>query len=357
MNDARCLRLIRNAVAKLDLDLTGLIVLTEAATGYYVLTPLIAALAGADQVYAITQDSSYGSAQEVCERTQSLADRWGVADQIEILFSRKDERIEFADIVTNLGFVRPLDVEFLGRLKRTAVIPLMFETWEHRPEDLDLAECRRLGIPVLGTNEEHPDLQIFRYVGHLALKLLFELDIEVYRSRIIVIGSGKFGRAVADSLTAAGASVSQLSLDDGNLLHEQQVRGALADCDAIVVAEHHSREAIIGPRDQITARKLRSINPGVVLAHIAGNVDRADIETAGIPFRPSRFAPPGYMSIATDYLGPRPLIDLHTAGLKVGETMARLRRERESSWSTELKTLNANSLAQGFAGYHDREEL
>lgn len=321
MNEARCLRLIRNVIGRFDLDLSGLVVLTEAATGYYVLTPLIAALAGADQVYAVTQDSRYGSAQEVCERTQCLADRWGVADQVEVLFSREDERTGLADIVTNLGFVRPLDAQFLGRLKHTAVIPLMFETWEYRHGDLDLAECRQLGIPVLGTNEDHADLQIFQYVGHLVLKLLFELDIEVYRARVVVVGGGKFGTATVNSLHASGARVSQISVGDGESLSEQQHRRALADCDAIAVVEHRSRELIIGPSGQIRARELRLLNPGVTLVHVAGCVDRADIEAAGIPFRPAWFAPGGHMSVATDYLGPRPLIDLHAAGLKVGQTM------------------------------------
>jgi hypothetical protein len=31
----------------------------------------------------------------------------------------------------------------------------------------------------------------------------------------------------------------------------------------------------------------------------------------------------GYMTVATDYLGPRPVIDLHAAGLKVGEALSR----------------------------------
>ena len=32
------------------------------------------------------------------------------------------------------------------------------------------------------------------------------------------------------------------------------------------------------------------------------------------------------MSVTTDYVGPKPVIDLHTAGLKVGEMMVRQRQ-------------------------------
>ena len=97
----------------------------------------------------------------------AMASRWKIFDRLVLLGSRNDERIGSADIVTNLGFVRPINGEFLRRLKPTAVIPLMFETWEYRHADLDLSECRRLGIAVLGTNEHHPDLKILENIGKL----------------------------------------------------------------------------------------------------------------------------------------------------------------------------------------------
>ncbi len=40
-------------VARFELDLTDMTVLTEAATGYYALTPIIASLAGAKHVLAL----------------------------------------------------------------------------------------------------------------------------------------------------------------------------------------------------------------------------------------------------------------------------------------------------------------
>ena len=46
-------RLAKRAIATRRLDLGGLRVLTEAAVGYQRLTPVIAALAGADAVFAV----------------------------------------------------------------------------------------------------------------------------------------------------------------------------------------------------------------------------------------------------------------------------------------------------------------
>lgn len=350
-NEIRCLRLINQAIEKFKLDLSGFVILTEAATNYYMLTPMIAALANADKVYAITRDSRYGKAADVWAATMGLAQRWGLSSKIEIILSREDPRIGDADIVTNLGFVRPLDKDFLHNLKTTAVIPLMWETWEYRPEDLDLAECRRLGIPVLGTNEHHSELRIFKYIGHIALKVLFEAGIEVFGSYIVVIGGGEFAQQTVKTLRAAGAQVTPLAPRiEGELT--SAIRRTLCKADAVVVVEHHSCDMLIGSQGNIASDVLYSLNPGLVIVHICGAVERAALEKVGLHCYPERFAFPGYMSLTTDYLGPKPLIDLHTAGLTVGERMARFRVEGLPALQTESRVLTETLLAQGFVGYH-----
>jgi len=356
-NEDRCKKLVNNAINTFALDLSGLIVLTEAATGYYLLTPVIAAIAGAKRVYALTRDSLYGKAVDVRDKLMQLAERWSIANRIEVVFSRESPLIGQADIVTNLGFVRPLDAAFLRRLKATAVIPLMWETWEYRPEELDLAECRRLGIPVLGTNEHHPDLRIFEYIGHIALKLLFALEIEIFRSRVAVIGSGKFAEQVLTTLRDTGAEITLLSTQVDGVLNSAMAHQVLQQAEAVVVVEPHISRSLIGPRGEISANELYMLNPSLVIAHICGGVDRASLEAVGFRCYPNSFAAPGHMSVATDYVGPRPLIDLHTAGLKVGELLARARTRGGPGLQAELKVLRESPLAQGFPGYHDLEEL
>jgi len=342
-------QLIENAIHKFFLDLRGLHVLTEAATGYYVLTPVIAALAGAGQVYAITCNSRYGTASSVRNETIRLATHWGVEKKIEVFESRNDPCIQKADIVTNLGFVRPLDAPFLRRLKPKAVIPLMWETWEYRPEDLDLKECRRLGIPVLGTNEHHPDLRIFDYLGPLALKLLLAMDVEVYHSNIVIIGSGEFADIIKKCLLSLKASVTLLNPHNSGILEEKMSHEALRSADAIVVAEHHSRGMLIGPEGKISPEMLRKLNPYLAIAHICGGVDRVELESAGIRCVPNEFATPGHMSVTTDYLGPRPLIDLHTAGLKVGELLWRKNQKLKDPMKVEQILAEECSLCQVLA--------
>lgn len=349
MNERRCRRLVESAIDAFGLDLTDLVVLTEAATGYYSLTPLIAAMAGARMVHCLAADSRFGSMRDAARGVTALAERWGVRNTVAILGSRTDDAVSDADIVTNLGFVRPLDAPFLQLLKPTAVIPLMWETWEFRDGDLDLMECRRLGIPVLGTNEHHVSLGTTTYVGILALKLLLSLDIEIVGIRVVVLGDGEFGDQVEQRLHNAGADVMRLSPTQAANRSAAQVVSMFAGCDALVVAEHSCTELLIGPGGLLEPEDLWSANPALALAHISGEVSRSSLVERGFECVPDVFAPAGHMSVATDYVGPRPLIDLHAAGLKVGESLAKARLNGLAPRQAEAEVLASTDIAQGFA--------
>jgi hypothetical protein len=353
MNLSRIKRIIAQAVSTFELDLSGFAVLTEAATGWYVLTPMIAALARADFVLALTRDSRYGKVAEVRRNTMKLAGLLGVEEKIDVIADRSDDRIGQADIITNLGFVRPLNAAFLDQLKKTAAIALMWETWEFRPEDMDIEKCRQLGLAVLGTNEHHPDLRIFDYIGYIALKLLFEAGIEVLDSRVAVLGRGEFADQVLQTLGSARAEAFRISAKSPGERPSDASIEFIKQADAIVIAEHHSRDQLIGESGFITAPALYELNPGLAVVHVCGAVDRKALDQIGLNCWPDRFAPAGHMSAATDYVGPTPLVKLHTAGLKVGERLAAARKNGASAFDAEINVLANLDLAQGFAGYHD----
>ncbi|MHC4725077.1 MAG: hypothetical protein ACYS9V_12665 [Planctomycetota bacterium] len=354
MNLRRVRKIINQSISNFDLNLSGLTILTEAATGYYILTPIIAALAQADYVLALTRDSKYGQAADIRKDTMKLAHNWDVHDKIQVIYDREDKRIGNADIITNLGFVRPIDSDFLSRLKKSAVIPLMWETWEYRSEDIDIEECRRLQIPVLGTNEHHPDLRIFEYIGHIALKLLFEAEIEILNSRIALLGKGEFADHVKNTLKAAHADVHPIFQENGKNSNIEKANNILKQTDALIVVEHHERKQLIGAEGFITPKEISQLNKYITIIHICGNVDQDSLIRNGVRCWPRNFAPAGHMSVTTDYIGPAPLIKLHTAGLKVGESLARARLKGLNGLEAELAMMRETSLAQGFPGYHDR---
>ncbi len=352
MNIKRIEKLIGDAIDTYNLDLSGLTVFTEAASGNYVVTPLIAALAGSDRVFAITRDSRYGKAADVRDFTLELAQRWGVGDRIEIVSNKIPSTLSQVDIVTNLGFVRPIDKNIITHLKPTAVLPLMWETWEFREADLDLSECRRVGIMVLGTNEREVGLNLFTYVGYLAVKLAFELEIEIYRSKVVVVGSGVFGESCVKAFDKLEADIKYIDLAAGASLETESAKSTLRDADLVVLVEHRNPVCLIGSEGQIAVDELLALSPHVSIVHIAGNINREEIDNAAIPCLPKKSAAPGYMSVTTDYLGPKPVIALHTAGLKVGEAMARTRLAGFNPIEAEKKVLHDLPFAMGFGHSH-----
>ena len=124
------------------------------------------------------------------------------------------------------------------------------------------------------------------------------------------------------------------------------MRDILPTIDLLVVAEHRNPQVLIGDEGQITPDILYRLNPSICIAHICGNVQEAGLKKEQC--FPQRPAPPGYMSFSTGYVGPRAVIELHTAGLRVGEIMARCRRQK-LSFSETIRVAMANPLCHDFS--------
>jgi len=318
LNNKRMLHLMRAAVERCRLDLRGAVVLTEAASGAYVVTPVLAAMAGATRVYAMTRDTRYGSVGQVTAATMELARIAECADRIQVVTELTAAMIGEADIVTNSGHVRPIDARFVSRMKPTAVIPLMYEAWELRPEDLDLPACRAKGVRIAGTNERIPEVDVFSYLGVMAAKLLLDAGVSVYGSRVLLLCDNTFAPFIERGLTGAGAIV-QTATD---------VRAAEASgpVDAVLVAMRPGRAPVL---DALGVEIVAARWPGAVLAQYWGDIDRDAVAAAGIPVWPERAPCPGHMAMLPSGVGPEPIVRLQSGGLKVGEVLLRHARTGE----------------------------
>ena len=317
---------IESAVKRIKPSLDGLCVLTEAASGPFVATASIAALSGARKVIACTRDSRFGSAREVRDLTLALAGLLNVDHCIEVSERQPFEAAEDADIVTNLGFVRPVSRDIVRRLPNHAAIALMWEPWEFRKEDVDIKACREFGIPIIATNERHPNVATFRAVGMLSLKLLLERDVEVTGLNLLVIGSDPFGSACKEVLTSVGAFVTKL--DPTYSWSSEDACVALNHADAVVIVEHRFRGEILGPSVTPVLDGLKDRRAPII--HICGLVDNHFLESHGIEKYPQHSVPLGYMTVTTAYVGVKPVVDLHTAGLHVAAIVCRARKSGAS---------------------------
>jgi hypothetical protein len=311
----RLIRLMRAAIRGCELDLTDTVIFTEAATGAYVVTPVLAALAGARRVYALTRDTRHGSVDEVTGATLALARAAAVAERIEIVTAKRADHVGQADIITNSGHVRPIDAEMVASMKPAAVVPLMFEAWEFRAGDVDLPACRRHGVPVAGTNESHPAVDVTAFLGLLAVRLLMQAGIAVPRSRLVLCCDNPFRPFLTRQLTQAGASVTCVErLEDGT---ESAVTDAL-----LIALRPRPTPVVSGHEADIIRRRY----PGAVVAQFLGDLDRDAMTRSGVPYWPRAAPVPGHQGVRLSDLGPEPIVLLQCGGLKVGEVMARVRR-------------------------------
>ena len=314
-NPLRLFPLIRKQISFFELNLSGCTVLTEAASGPYVVTPIIASLAGAERVIAITHNSRFATVEEVISQTRALESLCEVKTAAEIHSEGSLDLFSEADIVTNLGFVRPLDKETISVMKPTAVIPLMCEAWEIRPGDVDFEACNFNGITVMGTNEDFPGLGVFSYSGFLCARMLSESQIEIHKSNIMVVSSDKFGPVIAGHLSGVGANARHVDSLQNVTPHE------LSELDALIIADYTREGKIIGEGGDISAEALGSWTGGITVLQFAGKLDVKELVDQGICVYPGIDLGAHRMAQTLSSLGPRPVIELHTAGLKVGELM------------------------------------
>jgi len=337
---------ILESIQRLNLDLKGKVVLTEAATGAYVVTPIIAALAGAE-VYAFTKNTKYGSVEEVRQLVSSVAHQFDTRLAINVIDTLTPEIISKADIITNSGHLRPLDEVKLHHAKKGVVIPLMYEAWEWRDADLDLELCKKQNIRVGATNERHPDVDVFNYLGDMALKMIFDAGLCPYKNNFVLICNNSFGPHIAKviSKVCAGLAVCDtaenrknyegLPIDWIGNFPDFSVPEKYKNSDAVIFTAYPFVDTWIGNNNEvITINKLRSeINNPLILRY-AGHIDEVACKN-NIRFYPEEVKP-GHMGILPSAIGYDPIIRLQSGGLKVGQLLLEGKTEFKGDMLNEL---------------------
>jgi len=319
----RAEKIIREVINLLRVDLSGYTVLTEAGSGYFALTPIIASLANAQRVYAWTRDSSYGRATDIIGEGKAIMRSLHLNDTIEYSSERQPFHVAAADIITNLGFVRPLDKFLLAHARENrAVIPLMYEAWEIRKEDIELDACRTKGIKVAGTWENHPDLKIFNGCGTLAVKMANEAGFEVYQNNILIWSDDRFGEVIRETFINSGAR-SVIKTTDSEDFYNQ-----LRNLDFVFICDYDEKRPYFGKTGIWDLDRICKLNKGLGIVHLYGDIEAKLLLEKGINVYPIKTGKVCSMSCTLAHLGMLPIINLHTAGLKVGECL--LKKEQHA---------------------------
>jgi len=300
---------MREAVERCGLDLEGAAVLTEAATGAYAVTAPIAALAGA-QVTALARDSRYGSARDAEDAVMGIARAAGVAERVSVIRAVPKDLSSYG-IVTNSGHLRPIDSAMIARLPPDAVIALMFEAWELREGDIDIDACRARGIRIAAVNERHAAVDVFSYLGPMALRALQDAGIACYGGRIALLCDNDFGPSILRSLSGTGMEVEVFT---------EVATLRQGTWDAVLVALHPRAEPRI---DRTSAARLSEVAADAAIVQIWGDIDRAALAAYGFEAWPPQAPRAGHMAVLLSDIGPEAVVRLQTGGLAAAACVRR----------------------------------
>jgi hypothetical protein len=321
MSPNRALFYAKQLVEKYQIDCTGLTILTEAASGSYFFNPLIPIVANANSVMTFCKSTSYGNVEEIEKEMSDVYSELGYRDNYHFHRILNRKLLCKADIVTNSGHLRPLDEAFIGSLKDTAVIPLMWEPWEMREGEIDLLKAKERNILIMGTNERSAPCDMRPYGILTALHLMMEHKASIVDDHILIIGSQPtLALPIEEGFNALNLACKRISVDESS----SEIEKSLEWATYILVAEHSYKGVIIGSggildTEMIIANNICGI--GV----ISGSVDTTVLFDRGISVFPEKVASYGYMSYSPCEIGPYGVMDLFAAGLKVGQTMANCR--------------------------------
>lgn len=334
-------------VEALGLDLQGKTVLTEAASGAYVVTPLLAAIAGA-KVYAFTKTTRYGTVEEIFANTRKLISEC-TNRQLDITLIDKltPEIIAQADIITNSGHLRPLNEEKLQYAKDNVVIPLMYEAWEWRDADMDIAYVRKRGFRIGATNERHPEVDVFNYLGDMAVKQIFDAGICPYKNKFVLICNNDFGPYIAkvvakvcDGLAVIDKTENKDKYHFDNVewignFPEVKVPAAYKDAEAVIFTAYPFDQNWIGENTPLSVKQIKMAFTDPYILRYAGDVDPKALDQEGIRYFPANVHS-GHMGILPSAVGYDPIIRLQAGGLKAGEALLTGKHEHNNIPVLEL---------------------
>ena len=194
----------------------------------------------------------------------------------------------------------------------------------------------------------------------LAIKLLLDLGLEVHNNKIVIVGGGIVGHHIEkifSKLNIFNIWITETGFERKQncySVHEIEKILKFESIDSIVFAELNYKDEIIGQTSKLSFAKLKTKFPDLRIGHISGNIDIEELKSSKIYYLPKNIRPIGYISFGLDEIGPRPVIELMAAGLKVGEIATRSRKEGASVEESILKTVKygiGQDFENGFIHY------
>lgn len=343
MNKQAIAQAIINLIEEFELtEGAGYRVLTEAATGAYASTAVIAAVAGME-THALTKGSRWGSPTEAVSQTEELrleVERLNGKPHI-INYISRSSLPEKIDIVMNCGAVRPIDASIAEAMSSHSCVALMFEDWELRESDIKLNELRRRSIPIIATRETHPNLNIFHWVGLASIELINRCVENPSEKNILYLSNSPFHDDVKKALEAnfpntVSSPNYQLNFAKISEWLQNFLRSpAGKKIDGIFSCVYPFDKELLGIGGKYKIDLTEFTNrEGRFLIRLCGGVGR-ELSEQNIAIYPA-YLEPGHMAILLSEIGWEPILRLQAGSLRAALDFM-LQKTRAEPFGAELR--------------------
>jgi len=317
LKNSKYFKLIKQNIMAFNLNLKNYNILLPASPKEPALVAVIAAMAGAENIYVKTNKPP------IKETIIKAASEFGF-ENIKCVDIPTPEVLSKINTVVKGGDLNKIESEFVNQLNKKAVITLLPDNLDFSDtENIDLEACNKAKIPVIGIDPEDKNLNLYKYFSHIMLKRCYEAGLDVYKTRILLIGHGNLLESSLQLLKAAGSIVYSCNIQ--RPLDRDFLIKRLPELDAIIVMDYpQTSKQVIGSKGFISISDIVDLCPNIKILHFSGKLEENSLNLGKIKYFPSKITQ-NSINLNILELGENALLETATACLKVADNLIKSR--------------------------------
>lgn len=329
--DDKFIRYIKNSIKTFELDLTDLNVFVPILSKYSSVFPIMASLAGAKEVFAITDDL------DTINRTAMYQQQYDWETEVNFINDINQQMLPKLDIIVKGDDTSYFDKKIINFIKQDCVISYFSQNFDFSAvSGIDVESCTEKNIKILLLNPNCKELGLFKHLSHLILKRCYENEINLFKSKILLLGGGELTENILSILKSVGANVFSASTTrpedkDYALRH-------ISDAEALIICEYPTNSAsIIGNNGFLNISEIKEKNSEIKIMHLSGRIEMNPLILSGLEYYPD--------TIIQNSLN----LNIRETGLKlISDTAAAILKSAESLIKYPNKSIQFNDSVVSF---------
>ncbi len=302
--------LIRQYIDKYNLDLQGYNVLIPVFEPDPLLFSVIAGAAGANNIYA------YNPKININEKKNAVPGEFDF--DITVLGSLPYEILPNLSIILKNSTVSIKDEKCNCLPVRDFAISLLPDNLDFfNPQDTDIKTLKDKKIPVLCHNPEDQRFDLYQHLSNIIIKRCYKLGLDVFRTKILLVGHGNFLNTTLGLLKSMGAMV--YVCNTGLPFDQSYVLKHLKDIDIIIAMDYPDQgNQIVGSNGVVDIGDIVDLCPFVRVMQVSGEIETGSLKLGGVRYYPDEVVK-DTLNVNIKELGERGVVELAVSCLKLAE--------------------------------------